>query len=219
MTRRRYLTAKAKSEIYHDQNGCCAECGDWIMLAETQWDHILPLCLGGSNENNWQGLCMKCHAKKTRAEARMRAKADRQRKYHEGTKKRRGRKLQGRGFDTRLRRRVDGRVEVVTLSRRNPCLNRVIQHKPLNTFEHFTSTEWRPRLIDQPFTARCCRFPYRCRRNCAVPRLNRLKTTSILRTSSNPRLPITAIFISWTSAQSQQAKRIIVSSESISNPS
>ena len=113
MTRRRYLTAKAKAEIHHDQNGCCAECGDWIMLAETQWDHILPLCLGGSNDNNWQGLCMKCHATKTKKEAGMRAKADRCKAW-EGVKKRRGRALQSRGFCTRLRRKMSGRVEVRT---------------------------------------------------------------------------------------------------------
>lgn len=114
MTRRCYLTAKAKAEIHHDQNGCCAECGDWIMLAETEWDHILPLCLGGLNDNNWQGLCCKCHSAKTKKEAGMRAKADRQRKSYEGTKKRRGPKMQSRSFDTRLRRRMDGRVEVRT---------------------------------------------------------------------------------------------------------
>ncbi len=114
MTRRRYLTAKAKAEIHHDQNGCCAECGDWIMLAETQWDHILPLCFGGVNENNWQGLCRKCHTAKTKKEAGMRAKADRQRESHEGTKKRRGRKMPSRPFDTRLRRKFNGTVEVRT---------------------------------------------------------------------------------------------------------
>ena len=111
MTRRRYLTAKRKAEIHHDQDGSCAECDDWIMLAETQWDHILPLCLGGSNDNNWQGLCMKCHAGKTKKEAGMRAKADRQRKTWLGIKKRRFPKMVGRGFNKRLRRRFDGTVE------------------------------------------------------------------------------------------------------------
>ena len=115
MTRRRYLTAKRKAEIHHDQNGRCAECCDWIMLEETEWDHILSLGLCGSNDTlNFQGLCHACHTAKSAREAGMRAKADAQRSYHLGTKKRRGRKLQGRGFDTRLRRRFDGRVEVRT---------------------------------------------------------------------------------------------------------
>lgn len=113
MTRRRYLTAKRKAWIWHRQDGRCAECKWGAEFKAMQWDHVLPICLGGDNRaENWQGLCGRCHLRKTKREAGMRAKADRQRKYHEGTKERRGRKMQGRGFDTRLRRRVDGRVEV-----------------------------------------------------------------------------------------------------------
>ena len=112
MTRRRYLTAKAKAELRALQQGRCAECDRF--MEDIEWDHILPLCLGGTNDFNWQGLCRPCHVEKTRREAGMRAKADRQRAYHEGTKKPRGRAMPKRGFDTRLRRRVDGRVEVRT---------------------------------------------------------------------------------------------------------
>jgi 5-methylcytosine-specific restriction endonuclease McrA len=115
MTCRRYLTAKAKAEIYWAQYENCDECGDDVTLGNIEWDHILPLCLGGSNdEDNWHGLCRKCHAKKTRHEAAMRAKADRIRKAWLGEKKRRGRKMQSRGFDTRWRKRMNGRVEVRT---------------------------------------------------------------------------------------------------------
>ena len=114
MTRRRYLTKTTKAEKYKAQHGRCSECECEITLAGTLWDHIQPLCLGGTNDpDNWQGLCIKCHTAKTRREAGMRAKADRQRAYHEG-KKRRGRKLPSRPFDTRLRRRFDGSVEVRT---------------------------------------------------------------------------------------------------------
>ena len=120
MTRRRYLTAKRKAARWQAQNERCAECGEPTLLSNMRWDHILPLCLGGDNRfANWQGLCERCDARKTKREAGMRAKADRQRKYHEGTKKRRGRAAipsrpfgPGRGFDTRLRRRFDGRMEV-----------------------------------------------------------------------------------------------------------
>ena len=111
---RRYLTPKAKIALWRQQDECCAECRASLPMSKLQWDHILPLCLGGANNGNWQGLCLPCHAKKTHLEAGMRAKADRQRRFHLGAKKRRGRKLQGRGFNTRLRRRVDGTVEVVT---------------------------------------------------------------------------------------------------------
>ena len=115
MTRRRYLTTRVKAEIYWAQYQNCDECGDGMALAEMQWDHILPLCLGGTNDaDNWHGLCRKCHAAKTKKEAAMRAKADRQRKAWQGNKKRRGRAMQSRPFDTRLRRRFDGTVEVRT---------------------------------------------------------------------------------------------------------
>ncbi len=115
MTRRRYLTAKAKAEIYWAQYENCDECGDSVTLADIEWDHILPLCLGGSNDDdNWHGLCRKCHTEKTKKEAGMRAKADRQREAHEGKKKRRGDAIPSRPFDTRLRKRLSGRVEVRT---------------------------------------------------------------------------------------------------------
>ena len=111
---RRYLTPKAKTALWQQQDGRCAECREPAVLGKIQWDHVLPLCLGGTNGENWQGLCLTCHATKTRREAAMRAKADRQRKFHEGLKKRRGPKLVGRGWDKRLRRRFDGAVEVRT---------------------------------------------------------------------------------------------------------
>lgn len=38
-------------------------------------------------------------------------KADRQRAKHLGTKKRKGRKIQSRGFDKRWRKRMDGTLE------------------------------------------------------------------------------------------------------------
>ncbi len=115
MTRRRYLTAKTKIQVWNHQSGCCAICGCWHDPFYMAYDHILPLCLGGTNERpNWQALCKTCHAVKTKREAGMRAKADRQRKAREGVKKRRGRAMSSRPFDTRLRRRVDGRVEVRT---------------------------------------------------------------------------------------------------------
>ena len=115
MTRRHYLTKTTKAAKYKAQHGRCGECECGIALADTLWDHILPLCLGGTNNpDNWQGLCMKCHTAKTAREAGMRAKADRQGKVHRGEKKRCGPKMQSRPFDTRLRRKFDGTVEVRT---------------------------------------------------------------------------------------------------------
>ena len=113
MTRRRYLTATVKAEIYWAQYENCDECGDDVSLADIEWDHILPLCLGGTNDDdNWHGLCRKCHAAKTKREAAARAKTKRLENVRLGLKKRRRRKLQSRPFDTRLRRKVSGQVEV-----------------------------------------------------------------------------------------------------------
>ena len=115
MTRRRYLTPRAKVDLWTEQGGRCAECRTATAFSRMQWDHVLALCLTGTNDaHNWQGLCAPCHTAKTRGEAGKRAKADRCKAYHEGKKKRRGRAMQSRGWDTRLRRRVDGRVEVRT---------------------------------------------------------------------------------------------------------
>ena len=115
MTRRRYLTPHAKLKLWHEQGENCAECRTATAFSRMQWDHVLALCLTGTNDaHNWQGLCTPCHATKTRREAGMRAKADRQRGYHLGVKTRRWPKLPSRPFDTRLRRRFDGTVEVRT---------------------------------------------------------------------------------------------------------
>ncbi len=115
MTRRRYLTPRAKLKLWHEQSESCAECRTATAFSQTQWDHILSLGLTGTNDaHNWQGLCAPCHTAKTLGEAGKRAKADRCKAYHEGTKKRRGRAVPSRPFDTRFRRRFDGTVEVRT---------------------------------------------------------------------------------------------------------
>ena len=49
MTPRRYLTAKRKAALWHDQ--------------DERWNHILPLCLGGDTcFADWQGLGERGHA-------------------------------------------------------------------------------------------------------------------------------------------------------------
>lgn len=94
---------------------CFCGCGVKLTRGEGyQFDHTTALALGGADSpDNLRALRVPCHKGVTSTDIRMISKANRQRKFHEGTKKRRGRKLQSRGFDTRLRRRVDGRVEVV----------------------------------------------------------------------------------------------------------
>lgn len=117
MTRRRKFHRRVYLGILHSQRlRCACGCGVKFTRAEGyQFDHGASIGLGGPDSpDNLRVLRTPCHAKKTRREAAMRAKADRQRKTWLGLKKRRGRKMQGRGFDTRWRRKFDGTVEVRT---------------------------------------------------------------------------------------------------------
>ncbi|KKN17946.1 hypothetical protein LCGC14_0960920 [marine sediment metagenome] len=109
---RRYLTPKRKAELWQQQSGGCAHCRAPLVLAHA--DHKNPLwCTGTNDADNWQLLCIPCHGAKTKREAAARAKAKRlERRRWEALKKPKGRKMQSRGFDTRLRKRMDGRVEV-----------------------------------------------------------------------------------------------------------
>ncbi len=113
---RRYLTPKQKDALWQRQGKCCADCGEPVPLAETDWDHITPLALYGSNDphKNFQGLHRGCHKKKSAADIGMIRKADRQGKYHRGEKKRRHQRIQSAPFQTQLRKRMSGRVEVRT---------------------------------------------------------------------------------------------------------
>lgn len=55
-----------------------------MLLLDAEFDHVVPLGLGGGNDpNNWAALCPYCHKRKTRADLRRIAKAKRQRRYHE----------------------------------------------------------------------------------------------------------------------------------------
>ena len=119
--RRRRFHRRVYLGILHEQRLICA-CGCNVKFTRAegyQFDHDTSLGLGGTDTpEDLRALRTPCHAKKTRIEAAVRAKADRQRKAFLGLKKRRGRPMQSRpfrpsrGFDTRVRRKVDGTVEV-----------------------------------------------------------------------------------------------------------
>jgi 5-methylcytosine-specific restriction endonuclease McrA len=100
MQARRYLRPSEKQELWEQQGCQCANpaCCAPLTLGEVQWDHVRPLWAGGTNEENWQGLCADCHREKTRREATERAKADRAGKKHRGEHKRRGKPIRSRGF-------------------------------------------------------------------------------------------------------------------------
>lgn len=69
------------------QKGRCAKCAGRFALADLEFDHVLPLALGGSNDlANFEALCGECHKAKTRGDIRKIRKADRQGRAHRGEK-------------------------------------------------------------------------------------------------------------------------------------
>lgn len=74
------------AQIWLRQNGRCAcPCGEKMQEGMVQYDHIIPLSMGGKDEpENLQALIKKHHADKTSKEAGIRAKCDRQRAKHFG---------------------------------------------------------------------------------------------------------------------------------------
>ena len=117
MTRRRKFLRRVYLGILRRQKLWCAyECGKKLSRSVGyEFDHQTPLALGGIDApNNLRAVCIPCHKQISAVDIRMIRKADRQRKTWLGEKKRRGRVMQSRGFDTRLRRRMSGVVEVRT---------------------------------------------------------------------------------------------------------
>ncbi|MFZ4702303.1 MAG: HNH endonuclease [Candidatus Methylumidiphilus sp.] len=52
-------------EIYNDQNGKCAICGEPLEFGSHEVDHVIPFCYGGGNERgNLQITCLSCNRKK-----------------------------------------------------------------------------------------------------------------------------------------------------------
>ena len=117
LTRRRKFHRRIYLGILRRQKLLCA-CGCGVKLTRAegyQFDHHTALALSGADTpDNLRALRVPCHKKVTSIDIRMISKATRQRKAHLGETRRHGRKLPSRPFDSRLRRRVDGRVEVRT---------------------------------------------------------------------------------------------------------
>ncbi len=115
MTRRRKFPRYVYLGILREQQLICA-CGCNVKLTRKegyQFDHHTALALGGADTpENLRAVRTPCHKRISAVDIRMIRKAERQRKAWQGVQKRRGRAMQSRGFDTRLRRRMDGRVEV-----------------------------------------------------------------------------------------------------------
>jgi len=77
--KRRYLSASEKVIVINRQNGrCSCGCRKKLEAGLIQYDHALPLHLGGSNDlENFRALITKHHGKKTTKELKVRAKIKR----------------------------------------------------------------------------------------------------------------------------------------------
>lgn len=81
--------ARVKDRIRDRQGNLCALTGVPLGSDDvTEYDHIIPLWLGGTNtESNLQAVTSASHKRKTAAEAKVRAKCNRTRKKHRGIDK------------------------------------------------------------------------------------------------------------------------------------
>lgn len=128
--KRKGFTPRDVAAVFIKCDGRCAKCSQKVKLGEYAIDHIHRLdALGAHCLDNWQLLCTPCHAEKTRVDNREAKKGRRIRGELKPREKKqipsrpfmsldpRGaanfgglKKLQGRGFDKRLGKRMNGQV-------------------------------------------------------------------------------------------------------------
>ena len=111
---RKRLTATIKKCLWLRQDKRCADCNVRISLADLDADHMHELWDGGDNEiGNFQLLCFRCHAAKTKRGRAADAKTKRLAAQTAGIeKKRRGRRLESKPFDKALKRTFGSKVEL-----------------------------------------------------------------------------------------------------------
>lgn len=116
---KRKVPTKAQQAILLEKyNNCCADCGDRLQAGLFDWDHDHSLGGGGDNSlENFQPLCTpnRCHKKKTKKDIQAIAKTKRHQKKRQVARGERTartkQKMQSRGFDQGLRKKMDGTVE------------------------------------------------------------------------------------------------------------
>lgn len=86
--KRRRFSVRALTARLAEFGGCCGGCKLPIDAASgCEWDHIIPLELGGDDEiENLQPLCRSCHRTKTTVDVGRIAKAKRVAARHVGIK-------------------------------------------------------------------------------------------------------------------------------------
>lgn len=91
---------RVKERIARKADDTCQHCKRPVRTPlRAEFDHIIPLILGGQNrESNLQLLCHECHGAKTKLDVKVKAKVARIRKRNLGIKTKR-RTIPGRRFD------------------------------------------------------------------------------------------------------------------------
>jgi 5-methylcytosine-specific restriction endonuclease McrA len=123
---RRSFTAKQRAWIVWNQSYKCAHCECSLITRPFQIDHIHRLdALGTHEPDNWQALCVPCHAIKTKTDNREAKKGRRirgenkprvtkaipSRPFGRMPESRSPSKWQSAGFSKTLRRKISGKVE------------------------------------------------------------------------------------------------------------
>jgi 5-methylcytosine-specific restriction protein A len=102
---------KVKARIVLRQGGLCAITGQRLRPGHFDFDHELPLCLGGAHsEANLRAIVREAHKAKTVEDVKRKAKADRIRIKHLGLKS-------GRGFGATCRK-MDGSIGLTKRAQR-----------------------------------------------------------------------------------------------------
>lgn len=105
------MTKARRLRIYMRCNGRCV-CGAKVPMEGTVIDHEIPLWMGGAEEDeNLRFLCGPCDRVKTAKDKGDIGKVKRIHARRDGTRRERP-PIKNAGFNTRLRKKMDGTVEV-----------------------------------------------------------------------------------------------------------
>lgn len=94
--KRKRISVADKVAIFIRHKECCHICGGSVVGKAWEVEHIIPLALGGADdESNWAPAHKACHAPKTAADVKAIAKAKRRRARHIGAKRSSSRPIDG----------------------------------------------------------------------------------------------------------------------------
>lgn len=112
---RLHHSLRVKETLLAKQDGKCGLCGQEL-CGRIDWDHIIPLALGGPDTpENLQAVHAEgCHSEKTKTDVKRIAKAKRMagETGQYARRLRNGPQIKSRGFQTTLRKKMNGTIEV-----------------------------------------------------------------------------------------------------------